>query len=217
MKFRTLLPFLGLALFLYLLARIGITRLLDAVRGVHPGLLLLALGFSVLTLLLQAWKWNLLLKAQNIFLPFLLVLKIQMVSLYYGAITPGKIGSFIKIFYVQKRAKKPLGVATSSVVLERFLDLFMVSAFALVGAFFVFSYVTSSFLELVFLFLVLIAGLLIVTNRRLTRLLLEKVFLFLVPRRLKEQSRLSFEQFSESLLNLRQLFLPLVVTLLTWV
>ena len=85
--------------------------------------LLLVLPFFVVIIILKSIKWNFLLKIQGIRIPLNMVFRYYTASLFWGIITPGRIGGeAAKILYLTKLGSGA-GRAALSVILDRLLDL----------------------------------------------------------------------------------------------
>ncbi|MDO8628475.1 MAG: lysylphosphatidylglycerol synthase transmembrane domain-containing protein, partial [Nanoarchaeota archaeon] len=136
--------------------------------------------------------------------------------LFYGSITPGKIGSFSKMFHLKEHTQKDLGACISSVTLERFLDLFMVASFALIGSVIALKYFTGIFIEFLILFLILIVILILSFNEKTREWLIWTVFKILIPKKFKDRTRGSFQAFKETLLSPKQIITPVILTIIAW-
>ncbi len=216
MKIRKLLPLIGILLFLYVIHRVGFDKLAETLPTVQWNYVLLSIALSFVIIAAQAWKWNLILHRQSIFLPFSYILKVHLISNFYGNITPGRIGTFSKIFHLKERTKKNIGACISSVTLERFFDLFTVASFAFLGSIVTLKYFHGIFFQFLILFLVLIVVLLLSLHEPTRNFFIWRVFYFLVPRKFKDRARISFEAFHATLLKPQQIVLPIIATLGVW-
>ncbi|MBU0662303.1 MAG: lysylphosphatidylglycerol synthase transmembrane domain-containing protein [Candidatus Diapherotrites archaeon] len=141
-KAESLLPFFGIAIFIALIWLIGPWQIVSAALSANPALLLLAACMIVPVSLIQAYKWYYLIKKQNkgsstgIEISFMQALRYYFIGMFYSAITPAKLGSFIRIRFLQKKSGKPLGTCSSSVVLDRMLDILALFLLAFAGSLF---------------------------------------------------------------------------------
>ncbi len=216
-KIRKFLPLIGIILFIYVIYHVGFDKLAKILPTVQWSYVFLSVVVALIIIIAQAWKWNLILHRQQIFLPFSYILKVQLISSFYGNITPGRIGTFSKIFYLKERTKKDIGACISSVTLERFFDLFTVTLFAFLGSIMALKYFNGIFLQFLILFLILVVVLLLSLHGPTRDFFVWKVFYFLIPRRFKDRARTSFEEFHATLLNYRQVIAPIIVTVLVWI
>ncbi|HLC55056.1 MAG TPA: lysylphosphatidylglycerol synthase transmembrane domain-containing protein [Candidatus Nanoarchaeia archaeon] len=213
---RKFLPLLGILIFIYVIYHVGFDKLAKTLPTVQWNYVLLSVILALIIIVVQAWKWDLILHRQQIYLPFSYILKVHLISSFYGNITPGRIGTFSKIFYLKEKTKKDIGACISSVTLERFFDLFTVAFFAFLGSIMALKYFNGIFLQSLILFLVLIVILLLSLHEPTRNFFIWRVFYFLVPRRFKDRARSSFEAFHATLLRPQQVIVPIIVTILTW-
>lgn len=219
MKKRNFLPVIGIAVFLYLVYSTGIEKILKAVSEADFILVFPALVFTVLLVFLQAYKWDLVLKSQKTYLSFWKVVKMQFAGIFYGIITPGKIGSFIKIDYLSKETGKRLSSSGSSVVIERVLDLLCVFVLALIGSVFVANIFSEIFFYVSLLFFLFAFALVVffVFKFEKSRNLLRVLHRFLVPEKLKQKSKDSFKEFYSSFPSNYELVFPFITGIVYWI
>ncbi len=217
MKLIKLLPLIGVGIFIYLIYRIGLQKIIDVFKNVRYGYLSLVIILALVIAILQTYKWSLILKKQGINLKLYFLFKVQLISALYGAITPGRVGSLIKANYIKNKTGKHLGESSSSVILERLVDLFVVSLFALFGAFLLINYFSNLFWELLALvFILFLAVIFIFLKRERTRFFLKFFHKHLVPKKYKEKASELFHSFYDGLVHPKYLIKPFLISLLTW-
>jgi len=98
-----------------------------------PDLLLMA-AISYLQMGLLAWRWGLLLRAQNLSFRFRDTFALTMIGALFTLVTPSSVGGdLMKSYYVHQRAKDRSAEALTTIVLDRvlgLLSLLLVSALA---------------------------------------------------------------------------------------
>jgi len=212
---KKILPVIGLALFAYLLVRIGIKDILSIIAKANFFYIILTILFIIPIVFFQAAKWNAILKKQKIRLKFGDVVKVQLISIFYGTVTPARVGSFIKIAYLQEKIKN-FGKATSSVVIDRAFDMLTVLIFAGIGTLilinqfprmviFIFSVLAAS---LIFLMLIISKK----NGQRIMRFFYER----LLPQNIKKKTRDGFNEFYSSIPKKRHLIVPFILNIITW-
>lgn len=102
-------PIIGIILLFYLIYTIGIDKISGTFMKISPVYILIAILLTIPGLLLKNYQWQLILKKQNINVSFLKSLKLILIGRFYGAITPGGIGSYMKILHLKDEVKQPLG------------------------------------------------------------------------------------------------------------
>ncbi len=216
MKWTRILPIIGIALFVYLIYTTGISNLLDALKHINVLLFLSSLLIIPVIIILQTYKWRILLKQQGIAIPFGHLILMQLKSSFYGTVTPGKIGSFIKIHYVKQESGKDIGQSAQSVILDRFLDTITIFLMAFLGAVFII-HVTreTTFIFIAAIILIAIAFY-ILLNKRFMKFFLRIFFKVLISKKIKQMVENSFETFYHNMPHKRNLIIPFLVNVLTW-
>jgi uncharacterized protein (TIRG00374 family) len=114
----------GLALLVFLIARLDLDRIREVIRTADPWLIGLSMLGVVPLILIKTVRWQGLLRAQAIRLATWPALLAYFGSLFIGFLTPGRLGEFIKAVHVSREA-------FSSVLADRLFDLY---ALLLVGS-----------------------------------------------------------------------------------
>ena len=216
-KIKKLLPLIGIAVFIYLLVSIGIEEIWGSLLEVRLGYILLSLLLFPPIAILQTHKWNILLRKQGISLDFSYVFRLYLIGLFYGVLTPGKLGSFIRIPYLQKKLEKSIGECSSSVILDRALDIFALFTLAIIGSVLLIQYVSNLFWMMFLVFIIFVSSFLVFMRKETSTIVLQVVYRFLVPAKLKEKSKLAFHSFYDSLPRIKELSIPFTIGLLSWV
>ncbi len=214
MDLKKLLPLLGITIFLYLIFLIGPDKIIAAVLSANPALLFVALLFVIPITMLQAFKWFLLVKQQGLKISFFEILKIYFIGLFYGAVTPGKIGSFIRISYLSKKTAKPISFCASSVFLDRIADILSIFLISLFG-FFVFIKIFTDTLLSVAVFVIGLLVLLFFFSRK-TKVVLSFLLAKIIPTNFKEKSGEMIQNFYSSFPSKRQRLVLVLLSLTAW-
>lgn len=216
MNLKKFLPIIGLLIFLVLIIGIGIENIIAAF--LTADVFILASSFLVLPFIVfvQVVKWKLLIGPNFENINFTSLLKIYLISFFYGAITPGKLGSFIRISYLKKKSNVSIGSASTSVFLDRFLDFVSIFAFALFGAFLVASFLTDLIIALIVLTVVMIFLLWFFSSKNRSKIFFKKFFLAILPEKLKEKSMEIFEDFFNSIPKRNKIYQSGFLSLISW-
>lgn len=113
---------IGLILFVIILSKLNLTKVIALLSNINPFYLAAALLLFIPLLVLKGMRWQLLMNAQNIEYSLKNSTIMYAAAMYIGALTPGRIGDFIKIFYL-KEDNHPFGKAFATVLLDRLFDL----------------------------------------------------------------------------------------------
>jgi len=215
-----ILPFIGLAIFVYIVSGTGVGNILETFRGVNP-LLLIPFPFFVLFILfIRGFRWQVLLRMVKIPYTLWRSTAVWSIGFFAAAITPGKVGDAIRALYVSRETGKNFGECFLTVFIDRLMDLVTVVIFGMVTiVIFSYHYIEIPSLWIIFLaifgfFFLVIA----VMSRRLVRKIIKPIFNILVPKKYKEQMSLSFNSFYDSLkMYIKQWKGTLFVLMLTFV
>ncbi|MFH1586459.1 MAG: lysylphosphatidylglycerol synthase transmembrane domain-containing protein [Candidatus Diapherotrites archaeon] len=217
MNWKKLFPIIGITLFIYILFSVGLDRTISAFLTADLFFLLFVLLLVIPTMLIQTFKWDFLLKNQGIKLPFWYLFKVYWIGLFYGAITPGKVGSLIRISYIKEKTGKNFGEASQSVILDRLMDFFPLFLLALIGVILLADY----FIDLVYLFIVSAFILVFIfwffLDKERSKMTLGFLHAKVIPEKLKGKSRESFHAFYRNLPSKRKLLVSFLLSFLAWI
>lgn len=217
MKWKNLLPIIGISIFIFLVYRIGITNLLSGFKSIKPIYFILFLCFIPVVLFLLTLKWAFILKNQDIKLSLLELFRIYMIGLFYGIITPAKAGSLIRAYYVKKKTNKGLIEISTSIVVERALDILSILFISIFGALFLFSFNSDLILKLIISFVILVAASIFFINEKRSRFIFGLVFKYILPKSLKEKIDNSFSSFYKNIPSPKNIVFFSAVTIFTWI
>jgi uncharacterized protein (TIRG00374 family) len=130
-RWRRYTPIIGLLLLAWVLSRVDLTSMREATRALLPRTLALAAAYFCANILLKSIRWHRMLRAQRIELPWRISLAAYLNGQFYGQVTLGHVGEFYRAEALLER-KLPLGLAMSSCLFDRFLDVLIVLGLAMV-------------------------------------------------------------------------------------
>lgn len=216
MKIKKFLPFIGIVIFFYIIYRIGLTSITAALLEVKLGYLVAATLALFVTFLLQAIRWNAIMKAQGINVGFFYALQVNLISQYYGVITPGRLGGLMKAAYLKKKVKN-LATAASSVIIDRVLDMVAIAFMALAGVLLLADKFLIDFNKSLFFLVIVVVICIAFLNKKLARYFLKKVHTFLVPEKYKIQLRANFHDFYGNFPKMHKLIFPAIISFILWI
>lgn len=217
LKLLKALPIIGVALFLFLIFRIGIDNLITNIFEINPLYILLALLILAPRTIIYAKKWDFILKKQNINLPFSFVLKTYFISVFYGAVTPGWIGTYIRIPYIKKKAHISLGKSTSNLVVDTIIDVFSVCILVFIGAILLFQLFPSILPIISLLFFLLIFLIFYFKEKKRSEFFLRFITRFFIPKRYKTEITGQFDEFYAYIPRIRELLFPILLCIICWI
>jgi len=137
---------ISVALVGYLIFKHGSSELYLQFKGIAGEWLALALGCMLISNVLGAVQWTLILKNLDIHLPFRSALSFYFTGLFFNNFMLGFIGGdFVRIYDIAKTSGKN-SEAISTVFLDRLIGLFTLTLFAVIAAFFTLELIRSNFL-----------------------------------------------------------------------
>ncbi len=132
---RVALNLLGPAILLYILATTNLGDVWAALRLTRWWLVALSCALVVPFLMLKAWRWQLILRAADIWLPLPDATALYSIGIFLGIVTPGQAGDMVKAWYLRQRGY-PLSTGLTSVVVDRLFDVGIMGSLAATGLYF---------------------------------------------------------------------------------
>ncbi|OGY48522.1 MAG: hypothetical protein A3B89_00365 [Candidatus Buchananbacteria bacterium RIFCSPHIGHO2_02_FULL_40_13] len=184
--------FIGLLIFLYIIFyKIDFFKIKTIILGANFIFILTAIILTFIMLLIQVWRWNYLKKIQNIHYSFKDSFLIYGAGIYFGTITPGKLGDLIKILYL-KSGGHSTGKSSVSVIADRLADLIFLLAIGYLSMlFFAKFFMAEIIIITIIILLIIITGLLL--KNELFKKSINKVFLWFIPTKYKTSLTLNFQ------------------------
>lgn len=208
---KTLLPFVGITIFVYILLRIGLTNIWASIKLANFFYLFLALLFLIPIYLLTGFKWNYLIKKQGLKVSNLFLMKAILMGEFYGVITPGKLGTLTRIKYLSEKVGKSLSICAPSVVIDRVMDFLGVLIVSLFGVLTLYRYF-SQYAILISISLIIFIILFIVMFNKKVNLIVN----FIVPFS-KNMGFLKFiDNFYSNLPKFKTMIIAVILAIIYW-
>lgn len=209
---RKLFIIIVVAALLYLVLSIyaDFDKLLISFSNFNFFLLPLILFLSLLNYLFRFYKWNYYLALINVNLNKKDSILIFL-SGFLMSITPGKFGEIFKSYLIKKINGDSISKTAPVVLAERITDFLSLAILALIGSYF-FDY---GFLISLLMTLILIAAILLITNKTFFNLFLKVISRFSVVKEKTPKLQQLFES-SESLLKIKPLLFALIISIISW-
>lgn len=121
MKYETQFKIILTLFFLvFLMIKINPKEILSVLANTNIPLILLAVSVIPPLYMIRAYKWNILLKEVDVHISFLNSFEVLLIGMFYGMITPGKSGEFLRAFYIDDRKSKVI----PTILWARITDVF---------------------------------------------------------------------------------------------
>jgi len=217
MKLNKILPLIGVLIFIYLIYRIGFDEIIGAfaIQNITP--FIIAFVVMILIFTVQTLKWQSILKLQKYNIPFFTLLKIHLISYFYGLITPAKAGTLIRINYLKKITHDSLTKCSSNTIIDKILDFSVVLTLAFLGVLFFIQSLVDYILPFIILLVICIALSLTLLKKERTEKILKFFYRFLLPKKYKAKAKHYFYEFYSNFPKRRKLVIPLILTVITWI
>jgi len=216
MKWKRWLSLIGISIFIYLVYRIGLANILSGFEHIKIFYFILFLFFIPISLFMLTLKWAFILKEQGINLSLSELFKIYIIGTFYGIITPAKAGSLIRAHYIQKRTNKGLVEISTSIIVERALDILSILFLSIIGTILLFSKNSILIINLIISFSILVAVSIFFLNEKRSRFVFSLIFKYILPKSLKEKVDASFSSFYKSIPSIKSILFFALVTMFTW-
>jgi len=217
MKWKTFLSFFGIALFIYILFKLNLGLVFQEIKNSDLRFIFLAISLVGFLLITQTLKWHIIARKQKMKIPFIESFKINLISGFYGFVTPSKMGTIVRAEYLKKYSKD-MGKGLANFVLDKILDI--ISVFLIFFVFFMnfkerFSFVPILFFVLIFVGLILFSFLIFKKNliKPLLKFLLEKI----APKKIAEKVKLNFNSFHDDIPEKKYFPIFIFLNILNWV
>ncbi|MCL5018805.1 MAG: flippase-like domain-containing protein [Candidatus Pacearchaeota archaeon] len=214
-------PIIGVGLFIYLLIKLDVVKIFNQITSLNIFYLGIAFLLFFIFFFFQTLKWTIIAWKQRIDIPFKDAFKINVISDFYGFVTPAKIGGVIRADYLKKYDGGNRGL--SNFVIDKVLDLsslFILAFFGILISFLLYqnSIISEGYVYLLagIAFVILICSV-IFYKKESSRFLLKFIYKKFLPEKIKEKARLAFENFYEKIPSVRFLFFVFVINIISWI
>lgn len=119
-----LLRGIGLVLLAWLIDQAEWQQLSILLTQINLGDLYVLPLLTAVMLGLRAWRWNLLLAAQDIKFPLSRAWAVYAIGVFLGSFTPGRLGDLAKAFYLRQERRVSWERAVAGALLDRLFDVF---------------------------------------------------------------------------------------------
>lgn len=217
MKLKRYLPVIGITIFAYILFRLDFRKILEEISNANLWFIFLALCFTFVFLITQTLKWFVIAKAQKTHVPFPTAFRINLISFFYGFITPSSVGGAIRAEYLKKYNNNNVGKGIGNFAIDKVFDLFALiflgGAFSFMfGKIFPINYIF--YLIGIFAFLVII--LLVFRDRERSKKILRIFYRKLIPNKIKSKMKKGFYSFYENMPKKRNFILFFFFNVINW-
>ena len=216
-NWKKFLPLIGILLFFYILVKINLINVLEEIKNVNIYFLLVTLVLLVIMLVIQTFKWHVIAFFQDIKIPFKESFKINLISNFYGLVTPSKLGAVIRAEYLKKHTKnKNIGKGLFNFIIDKVLDT---TSVILMAIFFSFVFKDETNIPIGFftgLFLVFVLLTLFFIKKERSKVVLGFFYKKFINEKIKDKTKNTFNSFYEHIPKKRYFILFFLLNLINW-
>jgi uncharacterized protein (TIRG00374 family) len=125
---------IGVLILYGLLQTVHPDQVITAIRGANPGWIAIGLAGYLAFIVIRGWRWHIILEASAPAATLGDATAVTAIGFALNAVSPFKLGEFLRIGTIAPRARIGVGEATATVVLERVLDVLALLVIALAAA-----------------------------------------------------------------------------------
>ena len=205
MKISRLFLLVGIFLFVYILLNIDIGKTIQILSNANIPLIILALSLMILTVVMKALKWKMLIGIYDKGYPLGSATKAWLMGFSLSMVTPARIGDISRAYYIKHKISIGKGITT--VIIDRVIDVTILFCMAIIGLVSFAAFFTSDsnlFLIISVLFALFIFGVYASTKKKLVKMFLGPVFDRIVPEKHKSSLNLTFHDFYSGLDSIKK-------------
>ena len=124
---------IGIILFFYILSRINLQELFLALKNINLSYFFLAIILLPASIIIGILKWKILINSQSIKISSNLINEIFLKGLFWGVVSPARLGEFLKAKYLTEAVDISGGRAFYTILMDRIIDLLIIIAVGMVG------------------------------------------------------------------------------------
>jgi hypothetical protein len=216
-KAKIVLPFIGLIILAYIIYSLDVHKIITAFLSIDPIYIVYALLLTIPLLFIRNAAWQLILREQKIKVGFFRSLKIYLIGVFYGSISPGYYGQLMRVPYLKEKTGEPFGKLFINTIIETFVHTFSLYGMMIIGALLV----VGTLPELLPITIAWILCLALITAYFVKRERGEKLFRilinYIIPKKVKPHFNAFVDTFYIDFPRFKAMILPFVLGIFTWI
>jgi uncharacterized protein (TIRG00374 family) len=216
-KAKLVLPFIGLIILAYIIYSLDVHKIITAFLSIEPIFIMYSLLLTIPLLILRNVIWQIILKEQKITVRFFDSLKIYLIGVFYGSISPGYYGQLMRIPYLKEKTGEPFGKLFINTIIETFLHTFSLYGMMIIGAVLV-SGTIPQLLPITIVWIICWALLAVYFTRKERGEKFFRVFItYLIPKKVKPHLNAFVDSFYSDFPRFKAMILPYILGSITWI
>ena len=217
MSIKKFLPLIGIAIFFYILLSLDKNSVIGVFSSIQPVYLAISFILILPIVLITNFEWQIILRKQKIHVGNWNSIKNIFIGYFYGFITPGGFGAYVRTIYLKNKANTSLQKCVSNVLILNSIDYLSLLLIALVGGLVYTSRFPYLFLTIGVLLILLSILFLIALKKELVFRLFKKFLDKRIIFQFGEKYHLSIEKFYDDIPKASELLYPFVISVLGWI
>jgi len=211
-------PIIGIGIFIYILIKIDVTKVFEEIKNVNIYLFSIAVILTFLSLITQMLKWFILAKSQGMNIPIMKAFKINIISYFYGFITPAKVGNIVRANYLKEYSGGDSSLGVTNFIIDKILDLLSLVIIVVIFSFSFKNIISKNYFYISLLFFIIfIVCIFIFKDKERSKKILRSIYIYLIPKKIKGVLKNSFYSFYKHLPQKKYFILFLLMNMINWI
>jgi len=216
-KIKLVLPFIGLFILAYIIYSLDIEKIISAFLSINPMFLVYSLLLTIPLLLIRNMTWQIILKEQTITVGFFYSLKVYLIGVFYGSITPGFSGQLMRVPYLKEKTKEPYGKLFINTIIETFVHSFSLYAMMVLGAFLVIGMIPELLPITLAVFFIFCLLAVYFTKKEWGEKFFKILIVYFIPKKLKIHLNAFVGSFYRDFPRFHMMIIPYILGVVTWI
>jgi uncharacterized protein (TIRG00374 family) len=214
---RKFLPIIGIIILIIIILLLDLNKIKDAFLSIEPIYIIISLSFTIPRILVLGLSWKVMLDEQKIKLSYWQTVKIYLIGIFYGSITPGFYGHLIRAPYVKEKTNEPYGKIFVNMYIEVAVRTIALYLLIIIGTILIIGTFPRLFVFSVVIFIITLLIYIYILKKERGEKLFNLLIRYLIPKKFKKYFYKFVSTFYKDFPRLRILIYPLLLGLLIWV
>ena len=216
-KVKLILPFIGLIILVYIFYSLDINKIITAFLSIEPIFVIYSLLLTIPLLLIRNTIWQIILKEQKITVGFFCSLKIYLIGVFYGSISPGYYGQLMRIPYLKEKTSEPFGKLFINTIIETFIHSFSLFGMMIIGALLVIGTLPELLPFTVIWVLCFALLAMFFTKKDRGEKFFRIIISYLIPKKIKPHLHAFVDTFYSDFPRFKTMIIPYILGAITWI
>jgi uncharacterized protein (TIRG00374 family) len=214
---KLVLPFIGLIILFYIVFSLDTQKIITSFLSIEPIFIVYSLLLTIPLLLIRNVTWQIILKEQKITIGFFSSIKIYLIGVFYGSITPGYAGQLMRVPYLKEKTGEPYGKLFINTIIETFVHSFSLYGMMFFGAVLVIGMLPEILPITIVLLLAFSLLAVYFTKREWGEKFFKVIITYFIPRKIKIHFNALVNTFYNDFPRFQVMILPFLLGIITWV